>query len=245
MRHNMFWASLIALSSLVLTGLVVTDADADIVEFDFNNNTAFDGASPGTEFSATGVTDTVIVTLVDVFAPEIVDNMLTGNTVTATTSIPNGGGLGVNGPLSNGDFETFAGGNGGGVSSEGNQFNVGEGVVLSFDTDVIIDEFDFQSFEAGSGFVVSVAGGPSLTLGQVQSPETNDFADPFSGLVIAAGTNITFEAFGPSNPDQTPDAFTDIRISEILVDTNVAVPEPSSLALLGLLGGLVAIRRRR
>ena len=239
MRLHKFLLAAIATLSVAAT------AKADIVVFDFNNGTAFDGnAGPGTVFSATGDTDTVVVTLVDVFAPEIVDNMLTGNTVTAATSIPNGGGLGVNGPLSNGDFATFAGGMGGGVSSEGNQFNVGEGVVLSFDTDVVIDEFDFQSFEAGSGFVVSVAGGPSLTLGEVQSPTTNDFADPFSGLVIAAGTNITFEAFGPSNPDQTPDAFTDIRISEILVHTNV-VPEPSSVALLGLLGGLVAVRRRR
>ena len=56
------------------------------------------------------------------------------------------------------------------------------------------------------------------------------------GIFFAAGDTITFAATGTGGAE--------VSVRDIRVHVP-AVPEPGSLALLGLLGGVVAIRRRR
>ena len=60
------------------------------------------------------------------------------------------------------------------------------------------------------------------------------------GVSIAAGLATPIPVDGRESPDF---GLEDIQIHVVVPD--VAVPEPGSLAVLGLLGGVAAIRRRR
>ena len=210
MKRNLIWAFVIALS--VLSG----DLRADTVVFDFNNGTAFDGGvAAGATMSATGMTDTVVATSVGVFAPEFTEPMpgvfeLTGATIDATTAIgSSNNAIGVSNPsISNGDFETFKGSTAG---TESLDSNLGESFVIEFDTDVIIQEFNFSSIDEDGFFIVEVEG-VATPFNFVDGTAGDDFDDPFEGMVIPAGTDITFSVGGPSQEAS-------VRITEITVET--------------------------
>ena len=57
------------------------------------------------------------------------------------------------------------------------------------------------------------------------------------------GFSASSDAFGLSNAQDTPD--NGIRFTNLTVVSTLAVPEPSSLALLGLVGCAGLVRRRR
>ena len=208
MKCNLIWGFVIAFS--MLSGHL----RADTVVFDFDNNTAFDNNAPaGTTMSATGMTDTVVLTSVGVFAPQFIEPTpgvfeLTGLTIEAVTSIA-GNSIGIGNPsISNADFETFKGSTAG---EEGTDFNLGESFVIEFDTDVTIQEFNFSSIDEDGFFIVEVEG-VATPFNFVDGTAGDDFDDPFEGMVIPAGTDITFSVGGPSQEAS-------VRITEITVET--------------------------
>ena len=235
----------LSIAFLIAIGSVTSVANADVV-FSFENLEELDGnPADGTTMTRTDGTDTVQLTLVRGFAPEFIEdpdtevNSLTGNTIAASTNISSGGTLGINNPsISNGDFEAFVGSTAG---SEGSDFNPDEGVVFTFDMDVVFSEFNFVSLDGGAEFEVMVQGVPTVFTFANGTPN-DDFDDPLGGLVVDAGTEVTFTAvsdtFGPDGDTQD----FNIRISEFSL--NVAIPEPSSIAIL-CLGGIPIIGRRR
>ena len=107
---------------------------------------------------------------------------------------------------------------------------------------------DLQSFDAAgenNGFRLSSSAFGSVEILPGDLPGGSD-ANEFefeSGLIVTAGTEITFEAFSSTGTFNAADSF---RIQDFSVNVvQVAVPEPSSLAILGLMSSVVAIRRRR
>ena len=128
-----------------------------------------------------------------------------------------------------------------GDSNEDAFISFNEILNISFDTDVNITAIDFFGISgtvANTEVVTAIVeGGESFDFPNA----TGDvFTDPFGTGIIAAGTNISFSV--ANDPDDT-DGIANFGITSISVST--AVPEPSSLVLLGLVGGLSMARRRR
>ena len=125
----------------------------------------------------------------------------------------------------------------------------GESITISFDRPVILTNIAFNGLSGtGEQFLVN-----DILIGQSGDTGT-DFNDSGSsgtgtdltgglggseGIFFAAGDTITFTASGAG-------AEVGVRDIRVHVAPVVAqVPEPGSLAVLGLLSGLVAVRRRR
>ena len=245
------------LSALVAPTLVVAGhssvSGATTVLFDFNNGgviggVVVDGDPPpsdaptgDSDFDPSNPDDTITlggltVTIIDVITPEFEvvggvtqrSGMLLGG---GTTSIGGQQALGLNNPtIGTGDFDLLGTTTNNGT--EGTDFNADESLIFTFDQDVIFTSIELESLSGVDVFEVSLEG--------VTVPVLENTAQGFidlgglAGLTIAAGTEITFTARGD-------DSTTDFRIETFTVEI---VPEPSSLALLGL-GGLALIKRRR
>ena len=229
MRLHKFLLAAIAILSVAAT------ANADVVLFDFEND---DNATPfgmaidvGPGFTGTqaGITFTASATS------------------TNGTTVPNGGnGFGVNSSVP-------------GDSSIG--LDPGEILTLT----VTFDETAFDKVQLTNIDVGNIGGaddGANITLTDGTNFDFHDDATAPAGLVfgaadiisVADGNEIDISS-GQTFIFQTPTGQAvnqDFRLQRIslhvtpaTVEEEVAVPEPSSLALLGLLGGVVAIRRRR
>ena len=76
---------------------------------------------------------------------------------------------------------------------------------------MIIQEFNFSSIDEDGFFIVEVEG-VATPFNFEDGSSGDDFDDPFAGMVIPAGTDITFSVGGPSQEAS-------VRITEITVET--------------------------
>ncbi|MDA8563218.1 hypothetical protein N9L06_02075 [Mariniblastus sp.] len=202
---------------IVCVALGSTPASAQLIRFEFNNEDPFDGGTVDAtdERMSEDGTETAVLTLIDVFAPEYVPTdpeeltadgdvifeatgaILSGPDSGVVANIGNNGTLGVNNVISNGQFETV-----GGATREVLNFNLGEGIVLAFNREVLITELDFASIDLEDGVdpegfdveIEGVAGTFSFSADEVDARDI--FIDPFDGLVIPADAQITFTGAG-------------------------------------------------
>ena len=229
MRRNMIWAALTALFLLM-----ATDAKADIVLFDFENDgaaaTPFGMAidvGPGFTGTQAGITFTA-----------------TATSNVAGTTVPNGGnGFGVNSSVP-------------GDSAIG--LDPGEILTLT----VTFDEtaLDVQLINIDVGNIGGATDGANITLTDgtnfdfhdtATAPTGLDFTNGAPDIVSVADGNVIDINSGETFIFQTlagqavNQDFRLQRISLHVKDAAPPVPEPTSLGLLGVLGlGIVARRRR-
>ena len=206
------------------------------VLFDFVVNTELDGnQAAGATMTRTGSWATTTLTTVELTAPDynVADPFDTLITLGVDTSIGSNNGLGINNPsITNSNFATDP--NGGAGTDEGNDINFQESVTIEFDEDLTFNEIDFATLGGSVEFMrINVEGNPT-NFDFFNGTPGDVFTDPLNGLVIPAGTDVTFTGLGGA-------ADTNIRIDHIIVDV---IPEPST-ALLGLLGLALGFKRRR
>ena len=246
MKLHKFLLSTLAASVVALTAAT---ASADIVLIDFNTSGSFEGgdvtgdliqaAEPGLAAGTLSFPATFLVPEAQgASTPDAAGLELTINGF--TTNDPNGGAI-------NASTNNFGVNSAGSDSATRLDADLGESITISFNRDLYLTNISFNGLSgAGEQFLVN-----DILIGQdgdtdpdvdfIFSGSSADGTDltgggaSTDGIFFAAGDTITFAATG------TVDA--EVSIRDIRV--HVPVPEPGSLALLGLLGGVVAIRRRR
>ncbi len=223
----------------VTAGLSASPASAAFL-FDFSGQAAegnpFDTAGVGANATVTDGSDSVKLTTVDVRAPEYVSGAATGVTLSAAAGanvLTNVGfgqtSLGINNPsISDSAFQAAFG-----PSGESSNFNQNEAWVFEFDTAVTVEQFDFASLDAADQFTVTVEGVATPFVFNDDGGTADVYDDPFNGLLIPAGSDVTLTSTGAIDGI--------VRIASL----TVAVPEPASVGLLG--GAMLALvaRRRR
>lgn len=96
-----------------------------------------------------------------------------------------------------------------------------------------------QGAGAGTTYVTGQTTGRAYDGTLVEDENYIVFRD-ISPTTWSGGTNLEFEVFRFAEPGQQFLAFNGLQLERV-----VAIPEPSTLGLLGLVGGMVAVRRRR
>ena len=239
------------LSTLAVPLLAIPGAKGATVFFDFRNGGvvgatetgAFDPGSVGdTATLPDGSGGTLTATLVEILAPEYIANpdstgdsdafIRTGLFVNGTTNISGQQALGVSNPtIGNTPFDLLGTTTNNG--SESSDLNPDESFTFTFDQDVIFTEIEIESVVAADTIDILVDDVSVLTT-NVEGFINGSALGALAGLTIEAGSEITFAVAGD-------DSVTSVRIESFTVDV---VPEPSSIALLGL-GSLMMLKRRR
>ena len=223
------------LLTMIAVGAFASVANADIVNIDLTsdgpdgmildaNQTLADGIDPFTP--TTALTDFPGLTLA----------------IDGTTTAASGSFNGTNG--------TFGINSAGGDDSQRLDGDLSETVIFTFNQDVLITLIDFTSFGADSTAVITDSEGTVFNLTGAQNVEEfgrdvngNGAIDNANSIVALAGVGVSIAA-GSATPIPVDGRTSpDFGLEDIQI--HVVVPEPGSLAVLGLLGGVAAIRRRR
>ena len=216
-------------SSFRIETFTVLDSAGQEVLFDFRssggNGLAGSGEPNLTDLDPGEVGEIALVgglglTLVDITAPEY---DLTGavpveiGTLSGAagdnvmTNVSGQGALGIQNPsIGNTDFDLI------GDGSESSDINPGETVTFTFDQDVVFTSIELESVQADDTFDVLVDG-----VAVLQTTGDDAFLDDLgglSGLMIPAGSEITFAVGGIFAPDLTDLPSTSIRIETFTVE---------------------------
>ena len=123
------------------------------------------------------------------------------------------------------------------MGADAGNFNPGEGWVFSFSTDVELTSIIFGDADASQDIELQFNDG----LGSISLAGLAEGADvDLGGRFVAEGTEVTLTFVSTTDDDR-------FNISSIgfNVVPDVVVPEPASIALLGLGGLAIAGRRRK
>ena len=110
----------------------------------------------------------------------------------------------------------------------------GETISFTFNQDLELHEVEFDNLN-NDEIVTAVIGGTSFSIDDTNTPGSDVF--DFGDFAVAAGTAISFSVSAPSGANNG------VGFQRIVVHVD-AVPEPGSLAILGL-GGVCFLGRRR
>ena len=216
-------------SSLRIETFTVLDSAGQEVLFNFRstggNGLAGTGEPNLTDLDPgrageSALVDGLSLTLVDITAPEY---DLTGavpveiGTLSGAagdnvlTNVSGQGALGIQNPsIGNTDFDLI------GEGTESSDINPGETVTFTFYQDVVFTSIELESVEANDTFDVLVDG-----VAVLQTTGDDAFLDDLgglSGLMIPAGSEITFAVGGILAPDLTDLPSTSIRIETFTVE---------------------------
>ena len=221
-------------SSFRIETFTVLDSAGQEVLFDFRisggNGLAGSGEPNLTDLDPGRTGESALVgglslTLVDITAPEYDVSgvatgglpVQTGNTLSGAagdavfTNVSGQDALGIQNPsINNDDFDLI------GDGSESSDLNPGETVTFTFDQDVVFTEIELESVQADDTFDVLVDG-----VAVLQTTGDDAFLDDLgglSGLMIPAGSEITFAVGGILAPDLTDLPSTSIRIETFTVE---------------------------
>jgi len=110
--------------------------------------------------------------------------------------------------------------------------DLSETLTIAFSQGVTILGVKFNSFTGSETFSF---GGISIADGDADG--SNNYVFTGGGLTVGANVGVVLEAGGPTGSS--------VGIESITIDDVTAIPEPSSVAMLGVGGVLMWIRRRR
>ena len=225
-------------SGVAIALLAAGSATAGSVTFDFGNaNTANNSQNDGDgnwEPFANETTDisTVASTTIDGLQMTLVGTAVDTNGVADEYWGINNQGIGV-------ITDDTTNGNSGAFDRRING-EIGEDISFSFDQDVFLSSLRLGAFAGNANgaeeVTITPEGGASIVISRTETTTSPTTDWPLGDVLVSAGTPITLTS--------TVAVGQGVLFNEITVDV---IPEPATMALaaLGLVGGVVAWRRRR
>lgn len=196
-----------------VTAIAMAQPVQSATVFSFTNNSELDDQPAGTTMIRDGVT----LTSLSFSYPDLSSAPTIGGILTTggETNILLSGSLGVDNPtITAGDFATSFG-----PGSEQSNFNFDETWVFEFDQPVTVDEIDFASLTGTDGDTFTFDIGGNVFVVNDGNTTSDVSTDPFSGLVIGAGQDISV-TFSSALGDTS-------AVSRIAAITITVVPEPA------------------